>query len=331
MPGAGDVVGQDPGQVEAVEAVRLDPVVGDGAAQGRLHQEQQDHHREIEPQRPLARGEDPAGETPAGVGSFGVPAAPTQVLELSEDEQDQPQSPQQGDQAEGAPQVGGPGRQVSHQGFVGPIVGVGIGRAGPERHRRPGGPGEIVVQALNFAGVLDVVSRQPRRRLRPVEVVPPFTGLDAPGGRFRGREEEDFGPRLVAVLLQFQLQALADLQGLAQGQPAEGLAMAGLGQLIPADFRQAVEVLRRVVGPEIGAMTPQGSMLHEGVLEEHVLAMFDVGPGEQGSPLGVLDLGRNGGRPGIGFHRHHAQQPEAEDHHQQNRQLPEGGNVQLVV
>jgi hypothetical protein len=72
-------------------------------------------------------------------------------------------------------------------------------------------------------------------------------------------------------------------------------------------------------------------MLHERVLEEHVLAVFDVGTGEQGPALEVPDLGRDGGSPGIGFHRHQAQQPEADDQDQQDREFPEGRYVQPII
>ena len=59
MPGAGEVVGQDAGQVEAIEGSGLHAVMRDDASQCRLRKEQDGHHDEVEAQDLLARRELP--------------------------------------------------------------------------------------------------------------------------------------------------------------------------------------------------------------------------------------------------------------------------------
>ena len=217
VPGARQVVGQDGGQIEAIEGARFHTVVGQRAAQGRLDQEEDGDHGEVEAERLLARREHPFLEA-ARRGLFPArSAAPAQVVELPEDEEDQSQTAQQGHQAEGAPEVGGSGGAVAHQGLEGPVVRVGIVGTRTLRHGRPGGPGEVGIQALQLSLVVDVIGGQARRGFRSREVVLPFPRLGSIGGGLSLREGEDISTLVVAVLLQDALQGFSDLQGLAFG------------------------------------------------------------------------------------------------------------------
>ena len=105
VPGPRQVVGQEAGKIESVKATRLHPIVGDDAAHGGLAEEEQRHHREVKAQYLLAGGEHPVPQSSL-VGMAGSRSTPTQVIELSEHEQDEPQPTQERDQAHGAPEVG---------------------------------------------------------------------------------------------------------------------------------------------------------------------------------------------------------------------------------
>ena len=59
---------------------------------------------------------------------------------------------------------------------------------------------------------------------------------------------------------------------------------------IPRYLAQTVQVLRAVVGTQVGPVTPQGPVLHQGILEEHLLARLDVGPGKHHGALRIHGL-----------------------------------------
>ena len=167
MPGARQIVGQVPGQVEAVEAAGLHPVMGQHAAQGRLPQEEQGDHCKVQGQGLLAGREGPLLEGAREAGCFPFAPGPAQVVELPKDEEDQTQAAQQRHQTEATPEEGRAGGRVAHQGLIGPVVGVGITSARPQGHGRPGGPGEVGVQRLELLVVLNEAGWKARGSLGP--------------------------------------------------------------------------------------------------------------------------------------------------------------------
>ncbi len=124
VPGARQVVGQPTGDVEPVKGSRLHPIVGEHASQERLRQEQESHDCEVPSRGPLAGRE--LRSKRSRVHNMGAAALslPAQIVELADDEEDQSQPRQEGDEAQGAPDVGLGGRPVSRDGLVRPVVGV---------------------------------------------------------------------------------------------------------------------------------------------------------------------------------------------------------------
>src|SRR5207247_757071 len=96
------------------------------------------------------------------------------------------------------------------------------------------------------------------------------------------------------------------------------------GSRLAANLGEPVEVLRAVVGSKVGAVTPQGPVLHETVLEEDLLAMKDRLPVEQGCPRGVADARRNGRRIRVGEDGDQGEHGEPRDHHQDGGVPPPG-------
>ena len=78
VPGAHQRVGQEPSEVEAVEASRLHAVVGKRASQERLRQEEERHHGKEPPGGPLARRQfESRGSGVRGVGGIALhPSSP---------------------------------------------------------------------------------------------------------------------------------------------------------------------------------------------------------------------------------------------------------------
>ena len=124
-------------EVEAVKTPRLGPVVGRGRAHQDLGQKQQgDDQKELDGS--LLAGTGPPREH-LGMGRGGGPL-PAQIVEFAEGKKNGRGPGQQGDQAQGAPQVDrGRGRRVARQGIIGEIVGVGVDHDrgdGPPKPRR---------------------------------------------------------------------------------------------------------------------------------------------------------------------------------------------------
>jgi len=282
--------------------------VSQGSPQGRLGKEEDSHHCEVEADNLLTRSQHPFLEAARRSLLPARCAAPTQVVELPEDEEDQAQPTQQGHQAQGAPQVGGSRGAIAHEGFEGPVIRVGIVGARALRHGRPGSPSEVGIQSLELPLVMDVAGGQARRGLHAHEVALPFTSLRAIGSCFRTCECKDVHALVVAVLLQEALQFLAHLQRLTGRQCLKGLAIALLGEGIAADFGQSVQILRCVVRTQIGTVTPQRPVLHEPILEEDLLPALDVIAREQRLPGGIHDLGGNGRGTLVGLHCDQGQQ-----------------------
>jgi len=150
-------------------------------------------------------------------------------------------------------------------------------------------------------------------------------------GHLRICEHQHVHALVIAVLLELTLEGFAHLQGLGRGQILEKLPVSGLGQGVPADFRESVQILRRIVRPQIGPVAPEGAMLHQPVFEEDLLAPLDVLAREDDLPCGIHHPGGNGRRPLVGLHRHQGEQGEAEDHHEDDGLPPPGGKRRVVT
>ena len=158
VPGPREVVGEPIAEVEAVEAARLDVVVGVGAAQESLQQEQPGDHQEIPGRGPLRRRQADffrRAKAKIHAGLFLLDAMPAQQIVAPDHEQHQAAAAQQADQAEHAPEERLGRGLVSGQRLGRPIVGVGIVRARALRRRHPRRPGKIRGQPVNLVRIGD--------------------------------------------------------------------------------------------------------------------------------------------------------------------------------
>jgi len=91
VPGASQGIGKKAGYVEAVKASRLPPVVGEYAPERCLCEEQERYNAEKRPSSPLTgRKLQNRGSGMHDMGDATL-TLPTQVVELTDDEEDQPQ------------------------------------------------------------------------------------------------------------------------------------------------------------------------------------------------------------------------------------------------
>ena len=242
--------------------------------------------------------------------------APAEVVKLAKEKQDHAGAAEESNQAEGAPKVSRTARSIADHRFVGPVVRVGVVLAGPVGDGRPGRPCEVGIESLQLGRVLDVGRGESRRRGGAAEVRVPFSLLDLERGGLAGTEDEAVGRGVVTVLLE-------DLPGRnGRGLELFGRQLAGqaaralAGEPLAANLGEAVEVFRAVVGPEVGAVTPQRPVLHQAVLEEHLLAVEDGLPVEERRPRRVRHAPRNRGRVRVGEDGHDRKDGEAADHHE---------------
>ncbi len=281
--------------------------MSESASREALQQEQCGDHAEVLPRGPLARRQLPSGKAALVEMGRRLFAAPPEVVELAEEEEDGADATQERDQAQCAPEVGGAARAVGDQRLVRPVVGVGVVFPGPVGDGGPGGPGKVGGQGLDLGRVLDERRPKARRRGGSAEVLFPLTALDLEGGYLARAEHQGVGRGVVSVLLELG-----------------GQTFRREGSRLAADLGEPVEVLRAVVGSKVGAVTPQGPVLHETVLEEDLLAMKDRLPVEKGCPRGVRDAPRNRGRIRVREDRDEGEHGEPRDHHQDGGVPPPG-------
>src|SRR6516225_9324771 len=138
MPGAQQVAGQEPGQIDAVEAPRIGSVMRDTAADQRLAEEQQggDSH---EFQGRTLRVAYRQNRSACGHRFAAVPA---EIVELSEGEKHGRGPAEQEYEAERAVDERIRSRGISGQRVVWEVVGVGMRSARTRSGRSPSCPGE---------------------------------------------------------------------------------------------------------------------------------------------------------------------------------------------
>ena len=219
-------------------------------------------------------------------------ALPAQVVELADDEEDQTQPRQEGDETQGAPDIGLGGRAVSRDGLVRPVVGVGVILPGAIRRCGPGRPGEVGGQSFDLRGVLNIVGRQPGSGVLPGEVLAPFGKLGAVGSHLARREPKSSRGRIVPVFLERRDRPRGCDALLVRRELRKGLAVFLGRDRVPGHLAEPVQILRAVIGTQVGPMAPQAPVLHETVLEEDLLALLDVGSGKHHSPVRIHEPSR---------------------------------------
>src|ERR1019366_9253427 len=236
VPGAGQVVRQKPGEVEAVEGTRLYAIMGKRAAHRRLQEKQDGNDCEVHAKHILARRDLPAVNGPFGHMHVSRSPAPPEVVETSENKQHQPEATEETNQTQGAPQVGGRSRSVSRQRFKWPIVRIRVHRSGSQGHRGPGRPGKIRIQGAELALFVNETRRKSRCRGLAGEVGSPFELLDKKGCLFAWCENQSLSFLVVAVLLEGALDRFANGIRLLFREVGERLTIASLRLRIARDL-----------------------------------------------------------------------------------------------
>ena len=153
--------GRSRGEVEAEEAQDVGPVVLGRGAQQRLDQKQRRDREEEPGRRALGRGQ---GHL-AGLAERdcrGLRAVPADLgAPAAVDREQDAGAAEQHDERQDAPHHHVCRRAVVHPRLGRPVVGVGVGVAGPFGRRRPRGPGEERRELANLRRVADHVRDQP--------------------------------------------------------------------------------------------------------------------------------------------------------------------------
>ena len=140
MPGAQDVAREDRGDVDAVKAPRVGPVVGGGPAHQCLREEEERDDHEVLDRGPLARRWSRRGAAADGR----APPSPCQPRKsnLPKANRTAGRPAEKRDQAERAPEDCVAGRRVAGHRIVGEVVRVRVRLAGTVGDGGPGGPGK---------------------------------------------------------------------------------------------------------------------------------------------------------------------------------------------
>ena len=315
VPGSGQVVRQQLGQVDPEEAAGLDHVMHGRAPDQVLEQEERGHDQE-----------EPGGHALGGRQGHGgrrhephlpllglVPADEPRMSAVHA--QDQAAAPQERHQRQGAPHDRVARERIADQLLGGPVVRVRVGLAGPAGHARPGRPGDEGGDRAGVLGVGDHARLEPLAAHLPAVhqlaevVVDLLEGRDLPGG-------PDQRPRLRVVAVGLQL--------------APGPRLGRLVVAVPLVHVQghAVQVIGREIRPEVGTVAVHGAELHQPVGEELLLPVEDLLPREQHvarlvhDPLGdrrivLVDPDRREGQEGEpdDERQDRSLQPERRDRH----------------
>ena len=164
VPGPRQVVGEPLADVHSVEPGWFDVIVGVGAAEESLEEEQSGNDQKIPGRCPLGRSQAHVfrrAKSQAAAGVFFVGPVPAQQIVLADEEQHQARPAQQSDQAQYAPQERFGRRLVPHHRFRRPVIGVRVVGAGPRGAGDPRRPGKIGRKPVDVVGVGDVRPLQP--------------------------------------------------------------------------------------------------------------------------------------------------------------------------
>ena len=212
-----------------------------------------------------------------------VPAfpLPPEVVKPAEGEEHERGSSQEGNQTQRAPQEGVAGRLIPHERLIREVVGVGIRVAGTRRHRGPGGPGEEGRQPPEVLRISDIPRGQPPGRDRPGEVVGPFRDLLLVGGGLRSGEGKGPCPSIIPVLLEQPLDLILERTLFWCREGIRRPRSARRGQRLAGIHGKRVQVVGREVRTQVGAVSPDGAVVHEAVFQEDLLPGTNLVPREK--------------------------------------------------
>ncbi len=187
MPGAEDVAGKIPGEVQPVKGSRIGPVMRRRTPDEDLGEKEEDRHGEEFHGRPLAARRPSRQELRMDVLSRSLPP---EKIELAENKQDGRGSGKEHHEAEGAPEIGAGCRPIAHCRIVGKIGCIGVIFPRAVGCRRPGRPGKEGGQLPDLFRLVDKSPQKSPIDGGVVEVGGPFPESVSGTRPFVLREEE---------------------------------------------------------------------------------------------------------------------------------------------
>ena len=154
------------------------------------------------------------------------------------------------------------------------------------------------------------------------EVVTPMFNLLTVGRRLCCGEHQGCGGCVVAIGLERHRRFGVHRCLFRSCQRSQGLLILLLRNGFCGDLSHAVQRLRRVVRPKIGAVTPDAAVGHQAVPEEYRLTFANIVTAEHGGALLVYYLRRNRRCVAVGQHGYRDQPRKAEHHYNQYGAYP---------
>jgi len=170
--------------------------------------------------------------------------------------------------------------------------------------------------------VLNIVGWQPGGGVLPGEVVAPLGKLRAVGSHLARREPERSRGWFVPVLLKCRHRPRGCDAPLVRRELRKRFAVLLGCDRVQGDLAEPMQVLRAVIGTQVGAMAPQAPVLHQTVLEKDLLAHLDVSSSKQHRSHYICDPLGDGWSVRIGQDRYKGQNREAGDHDEDGRMSP---------
>ena len=205
---------------------------------------------------------------------------PAQVVEFAEGKENQRRAGQQGDQAQGAPKYRFAGQGVAGQRVVGEIIGIRIVFTRSLGHRGPGGPGKKGGELAKLLGIVNEVLPQPAIGGRVREIIAPAANLPRKGNLFRFLEEQGAGGGIVLIGFQKGRHFGSNRFRFQRAELFSFFAVNLMRQQIGGVRGQTVQIVGAEVRAEIGAVPPDRAIIHQAVLQKHLLAGADIGAGK---------------------------------------------------
>jgi len=123
-------------------------------------------------------------------------------------------------------------------------------------------------------------------------------------------------PAVVVVLFESERHGTIDRRPFRRAELGVGAMELVARGMIGDVERPIVQILRGEIRPQIGAVAPDRAVVHQAVLQEHLLPSGNVGAGEDDRAGGIDDLGRDRRRVLVSLDRD--QDQDAESHHHRN-------------
>jgi hypothetical protein len=287
MPGARDVKGQDAREFETKKVRNVSAVVLRSASEQRLQGKQEGHDQEEPAARSLRRGQRHlVRRTERNL--LVLPAVPAQEIPAAKRREQKADASQQSDQGENTPNNGIGGSVVRDERFRRPIVRIGVkeiraqGRSGPSRPTEERGQLPNLFRIGDGKGAQSVLAAAGSQEVRivSIELLKCF--------------------RLCRAIGQSSRDAVVAIRFEIGNRPLLGCLRRWAAIVVNGDEGCAMKIVRREIGPEIGAMSEDRAVFHQPAAEKDLLAGCYIASGKENLAARINHLRRNRGLVGVG-------------------------------